>query len=383
MFHRIVSGGALAALLLVPATTHAAEAPTAQVAQASGVSAEWDALVKAAQKEGRVEVILAGRVAALLRKAFPAFEKEYGIKVSSFTGGISEQTQRVLAERRAGRYSFDVRIGGANAPLVELMPNNVLDRVDTVLTHPDVLDRSKWFQNTHHYSDPQAQYIFTWGASPSHVVTYNTKMVDPSEIKSYWDLLDPKWQGKIVAWSPATPGTVGTSAPMFLNPKIGQKWFERFANEMKPVLIRDTRQGAEWIALGRYPIGLFGMNTPAYQLEAEGFPIKGYLPHALAEGEMISASGGTLTVFDRPANPNAMKLFTNWFLTRDAQQLLVQAAETNDSLRIDIDNTVIAEPHRIQRDRNYMVVFTNPDYAAKQKEISDTLRRIMQDAGYQ
>ncbi len=374
--------GRLTAGFTATACAALALAMGAATAQAQN-SKEWDELVKAAQAEGRVQVVLAGRMALTLRKAFPEFEKKYNIRVGTDTGGGREQIARILAERKVGRFTMDVRIGGANSANAELIPNNALSPVDELLILPDVTDQSKWFQGKHTYSDVAGRYVFTWGVSPTHVVTFNTKMVKPEEIQSYWDLLDPKWKGKIVAWSPATPGTIGTSGPMFLNPKIGAEWFRRFATETGAVFVKDSRQGAEWVALGRYPIGLFGMNQIATKLAAEGFPIQGFLPHPLKEGEMLSSSGANLMVMDRAPNPNAAKLFTNWALSREAQQMFMAVSETTDSLRRDVDNSVIAPQYRMDRNGNYLISFENPEYAAKTKEIMDTLRRIMREAGHQ
>ena len=77
----------------------------------------------------------------------------------------------------------------------------------------------RWYQGKHHYTDPHGRFIFTWGASPAYVVAINTNLVKPEQIKSYWDLLDPKWKGKIVARSPARRGAAASSVPMLLNPK--------------------------------------------------------------------------------------------------------------------------------------------------------------------
>ena len=76
----------------------------------------------------------------------------------------------------------------------------------------------------------------------------------PEQIKSYWDILDPKWKGKIVARSPARRGAAASSVPMLLDPKIGKKWFERWANEMDVTIVRDSRQAVERLALGRFGI---------------------------------------------------------------------------------------------------------------------------------
>lgn len=386
MVRRIPWLVALAVVLVFSGSAHSEPSSTASSSvppQDPTASQSWEELVKAAQEEGQVELVLGGQMPLKLRKAMPAFEKKYGIKVNFHTGGGRALAARMLAERAAGRFTLDVRIGGANTALVQLLPNNALAPIDSLLVHPEVTAKSLWFNGRHYYVDPEGRYILAWGASPVHQFSYNTNLVDPADIKSYWDMLDPKWKGKIVSWSPAAQGTAATSVPMFLNPKIGEEWFRRWANEMDVTIVSDPRQGAEWVAMGRFPIGMFGLNTQADALDRQGFPIKGYLPHQMEEGNIISSSAANIMVMDKAPNPNAAKLFVNWALSREAQQLFVEVGETTDSLRSDIDDSVIAEQYRLYSDRDYIVAFAEPEYVNRQSEILSKMQNIMREAGYQ
>jgi iron(III) transport system substrate-binding protein len=371
MIRKLIASAAFGALLLLP--TAVAAAPN---------TPEWQALVKAAKAEGKVEVILSGQVPQRLRPAFAEFEKLYGVKVNFQTGAGSAHADRILAERKLGRFTLDVWLGGANTALVQLYPNKALARFDELLVDPEVTDASKWFQGKHHYTDPEGRYIFTWGASPTYNIAYNTKLVDPNEIKSYADLLNPKWKGKIVSWSPANQGTGASSVPMFMNPKIGEEWFRRWATEMNVTIVTDARQGAEWVAIGRFPIGMFGLNTQAESLKDQGFPIKDFLPHPMAEGEVLSSSAANLMVMDRAPNPNATKLFVNWALSKAGQTAFIKAAEKMDSLRTDTPKDFLEVQYRIQPNANYIVPFSDPVYIDKQDEMLARMKKIMQDAGF-
>lgn len=384
MMRELISRGVLAMLLLAPAAAYAMEeTPGAGATHAAAKpSAEWDALVKAAKAEGQVEVILSGQVPQRLRKGMPEFEKKYGIKVNFQSGGGSAHAQRILAERSIGRYTLDVWLGGANTALVQLLPNKALAPFPELLIDPDVKNTSKWYRGKHHYTDPEGRYIFAWGASPTYNIAYNTKLVDPNEIKSYADILNPKWKGKIVSWSPAAQGTGASSVPMFLNPKIGEQWFRHWANDMKVTIVTDSRQGAEWVALGRFAIGMFGLNTQAEALKDQGFPIRDYLPHPMAEGVVLSASAANLMAMANAPHPHAMQLFVNWALSQEAQALFVRLSEKTDSLRTDVPNDMIEPQYRIDPNVDYQVAFSDPVYIDKQDEILAKLRKIMQDAGY-
>jgi ABC-type Fe3+ transport system substrate-binding protein len=347
---------------------------------ARAASAEWDALVKAAQKEGAVEVILGGQMPRKLRTAMPAFTKKYGIKVNFQTGSSRKHSARIRAERKSGRYTADVWIGGANSALSLLLPNGVLRRLDTLLIDPDVKDPKKWYQGKLHWVDPQGQHILAWGASPSYTIAINTNLVKPGEIKSYWDILDPKWKGKIVARSPARRGAAASSVPMLLNPKIGKKWFERFATETGVTIVRDSRQAVEWLALGRFSIGMFGLGTPALEMQQQGFPVLSYLPHVLKEGETLSSSAANIMAVDKPPHPNAQKLFVNWVLSKDTQALFTRTGKTSDSLRMDVPEDTVAPQYRIRPDREYYVGFSDPSFINNQRKHLKTLRRIMKKA---
>ena len=185
-----------------------------------------------------------------------------------------------------------------------------------------------------------------------------------------------------MSWSPGDQGTAPNALSLYLNPKLGEDWFKRWATEMDVTIVKDARQGAEWVALGRFPIGMFGLSTQADIMAKQGFPIKGYLPHAMAEGEALVGSASNLMVMDKAPNPNAAKLFVNWALSREGQSLFIRYQESMDSLRRDVPNDVLEEPYRIDQNGDYLVTFTNPDYINRQGEMINHLRKIMQDAGY-
>jgi iron(III) transport system substrate-binding protein len=368
--------------LLSAATLATAVALTGSAfAAADGKGEEWDELVKAAQREGEVDVILYGGI-NLQDGAVQAFEKKYGIKVNYQTGSSRQHAERILAERRLGRYTVDAWIGGANTALTKLIPNGVLQPIAPLLVDPEVKDPSNWFQGEHHYTDPEGRYIYTWGAAPSNIVIYNTNMVNPDEIRSYWDLLDPKWKGKMVAMPPGRQGVGALSVPMVLHPKIGYEWFRRWANEMDVTIVEDSRQGAEWVALGRFPLGVFRFGEQALALEKQGLPIRSYLPHPMKEGEILTASADNLMAVDKAPHPNALKLFVNWALSREAQQLFIKVGERTDSLRTDVDSSVIEPQYRIQKNADYYIAFEDSEYINKQTEILNNLRNIMKEAGY-
>jgi hypothetical protein len=95
----------------------------------------------------------------------------------------------------------------------------------------------------------------TYGA-----INYNTKLVDPKEFKSYWDLLKPKWKGKIEARDirEAGPGA-GNTRFFYYHPELGPPFIKRLFGETDVTLFRDFRQGPDWLATGKFAICFFAM----------------------------------------------------------------------------------------------------------------------------
>ena len=254
--------------------------------------------------------------------------------------------------------------------LTELDPKR-LPNFTPELIAPGLYDQPYWFEDGKLWGVPMEMQ--------SLPCNYRTdKMSAPA---SWADLLDPKWKGKIVSWSPGQ-GAGASIVPMFLNPKVGEEWFRRWATEMNVTIVSDARQGAEWVALGRFPIGMFGLNTQAEALKDQGFPIMDYLPHPMAEGEVLWASAANLMVLDKAPNPNAAKLFVNWALSREGQSAIIKAAEKTDSLRVDVPNDVLEPQYRIDPKADYIVAFSNPEFITRQDEVLAKLKQIMSQAGY-
>ncbi|MEE8140308.1 MAG: hypothetical protein V3T66_05275, partial [Alphaproteobacteria bacterium] len=134
------------------------------------------------------------------------------------------------------------------------------------------------------------------------------------------------------------------------------------------------------LALGRYAIGMFGLNNAALQLRKQGFPVKSYLPQVLKEGEILSASAANLMAIDKAPHPNARNLFINWALSKEGQSIFIKTGERMDSLRVDVDHNLIAPQYRIRSDRKYYVAFSDKRYINNQKKILKKLKRIMKKA---
>jgi len=197
-------------------------------AAADSWKGEWEQTLGAAKKEGEIAFYGSNGY----EKVFEVFQKRYPeIKVNAVTGlRGSEYGQRVMTERRAGKYLVDLFIDGVVTPIQVYLKANILDPIRPNLMLPEVVDESKWWEGKHHYADPEARYIFIFqGNVHGGENAYNTKLVNPKEIKSYWDFLDPKWKGKIVAYDVNRVSNVAHSLRFLYNhPDLGPEFVRRF-----------------------------------------------------------------------------------------------------------------------------------------------------------
>ena len=296
---------------------------------------EWEKTLEAAKKEGQVVVYISGYDAIL-----PDFEKEFPeIKVVAVTGRGNQLGPRLLAERRAEKFLADVSSTGANPNYQQFHLAKALDPIKPALILPEVTDQTKWYLKKHQYSDPEGQHVFNYVGSATYgSIHYNTKLVDLKEFKSYWDLLTPKWRGKITIRDirEAGPGA-GNTRFFYYHADLGPAFIKKLFGEMDATLFRDFRQGPDWLATGKYAICFF---CDADTLKQQGLPVDTFGPRVFKEGGGLVQQFGTVALLNRAPHPNAAKVFINWLLSRNGQIALqkrtMNSESPADSLRIDI-----------------------------------------------
>jgi len=334
---------------------------TAHAAESRGAwQREWEKTLEAAKKEGQVVIYISGYEAVLRY-----FETEYpDIKLVSVTGRGSQLRERILTERRADKYLADVVSAGANLTYEQLYPAKVLAPIKPAFILPDVLDSLKWFEEKHHYADPEGEYVFVYVGSATYgALNYNTTVVNPKEFKSYWDILDSKWKGKIEARDIRQPGPGGGNMRFFYyHPQLGPSFIKRLFGEMDVTLFRDFRQGPDWLATGRYAICFF---CDVDVLKQQGLPVDTFGPRAFKEGGGLVQQFGTLALVNRAPHPNAAKVFINWLLSRRGQTALQVATAKGespaDSLRTDVAKDNVPFLNRRLDDVKYLDT-SKPDW---------------------
>ena len=230
-----------------------------------------------------------------------AFEKKYGVKVELWRSSSEKVLQRAITEFRAGRYSVDAF--ELNGPEIEAMWREGL------------LDR---------FYSPQAanmppQAIPKDGAYVADrfnffTIGYNTDLVKPADVpKSYEDLLDRKWVGKLgieasdTDWFGSMVHAMGEAK--------GMAFFRKLA-AMKPQMRTGHTLMAELVASGEIPLAVDIYNHNAERLKAKGAPID-WKPLAPTFGR----PNGVAVTKNAP-HPHAALLFVDYMLSLDGQKLL-------------------------------------------------------------
>ena len=155
----------------------------------------------------------------------------------SVTGRGTELTNRIMAERRAGKFIADVYSGETNSLFNTLYKGKALDRSSRFCFCPKLPTSPSGMATCISYADPEGKYIFAFIGSPSNAqLAYNTKMVDPKEFKSYADILHVKWKAKIVSLDPRDAGLGATMQFYYYSPEIGPEFMKKFFGGMDPVL---------------------------------------------------------------------------------------------------------------------------------------------------
>jgi iron(III) transport system substrate-binding protein len=168
------------------------------------------------------------------------------------------------------------------------------------------------------YYDPDGLHITTRILiSP---LGYNTSLVKKEEApKSFNDLLDPKWAGKLVKAHPAYSGTI-MNATFQTARELGWEYFEKLAKQ-RVLQVQSATDTPKKIALGERAVMVDGAGYLVIRYKEEGQPVEIVYPE---EGTPVAAAPSA--VFKAAPNPNAARLFQNWMHSREAQQLVVDWA---------------------------------------------------------
>ncbi len=320
-----------------PAASAAATAP----ASIAG-GAEWDALVAAAKREGKVTCAcppIPPIRELITREWNAAFQ---GIELDYAPATLPQFTSKVTAERAAGQYLQDIYFWGMALEVYQLGDTGAFDPIVPTLVLPEVKDEKVWGGWDKAFMDSAKKTVLGFYRVKTNDTKYNAGVLGDGAIKTHSDLTDPKLKGKIVWWDPRIGGG-GITAATVVYAELGEDKLKTIMVDQQPLFIQNgSNDIVERMVRGGYLVGVGAGDLTA--------PLKPYLDagvkidikDAELPGLPFESSGyGSVVLFNKAAHPNGAKVFLNWLLTKDLQAKLSKATSYN-SRRGDVPPVVPA-----------------------------------------
>lgn len=277
-----------------------------RVQAAPPASSVTPALIEAAKKEGKV-VWYTSVDLPLAEKVAKAFEAKYpGISVRVERTGAERVFQRVGQEYASNIHAVDVANSSDAAHFIVWKRDGLLEAYV-----PE--DVAKFYPPEHKDADGNYASFRVWAC----IIAYNTTLVKAEDApKSFADLLDPKWKGKIVKAHPSYSGTIMT-ATYQMQRDLGWSFFEKLAAQ-NVMQVQSSADPPKRLALGERAVMADGNEYNIFQLKESGRPVE---PIYATEGSPLIV--GPTGMFKAAPNPNAAKLFCSFSFTPEAQQLII------------------------------------------------------------
>jgi len=279
---------------------------TRVLAQAPAAESVTPALIDAAKKEGKV-VWYTSVDLPLAEKVAKAFEAKYpGIATRVERSGAERVFQRIGQEYSSNIHAVDVVNSSDAAHLIVWKRDGFLQPYV-----PE--DVAKFYPPEHKDADGQFASFRVWLS----VIGYNTTLVKAGDApKSFADLLDPKWVGKIVKAHPGYSGTIMT-ATYQMQRDLGWAFFEKLAKQ-RIMQVQSSADPPKKLALGERAVMADGNEYNIFQMKETGQPVE--VVYATEGSPLII---GPNAIFKAAPNPNAARLFQSFSFSPEAQQLII------------------------------------------------------------
>ena len=291
---------------------------------------EWETTVEASKKEGTLVVGIPAS-AELRKQAGSRFAEKFGIPTELLPARGPENVTRIISESKAGVKYFDILVAGGATPLA-MVKEGVSEPFEPFMTLPEVKEPKHWWGG-HIWEDNVSgnRQVYAFQCYSSETLWYNTNLVNLGEIRSYDDLLNPKWKGKIAFLDPRNPGSGQNNWGLLWKVK-GEDYLRKLAQQ-DLFVSQNQRQMAESLVKGKLAISI-GLSYYTFEpFTKAGLPVK---PLTIREGNDASNGSGVVAIVKNPPHPHATRVFVNWLLSREGQELYGRAM-LQGTRRLDVD----------------------------------------------
>jgi len=263
-------------------------------------------LIEAARKEAKV-VLYSAMDLPVGEKLGKAFEAQYpGIQMQIERSGSERLFQRIDQEFASNIRAADVVNSSDASHFITWKKNGWLAPFVTE-------DIAQHFLPE--YRDPDGMSATTRIYLSS--IAYNTNLVKPDDApKSFADLLDPKWAGKMVKGHPAYSGTIMTATFQVVR-EFGWDYYEKLSKQ-RVMQVQSSTDPPKKLALGERSVMADGNEYNVVLLKEAGQPVEPIYP---IEG--TPTVSGPTGIFATAPHPNAARLFQAWLHTRETQQFFI------------------------------------------------------------
>jgi iron(III) transport system substrate-binding protein len=260
-------------------------------------------LIDAAKKEGKI-VFYSSMDLPVGEKLGKAFEAAYpGISVQIERSGSERLFQRIDQEFASNIRAADIVNSADASHFIPWKKNGWL-----MPFVPE--DVARYFPEAYRDGDGMSVTSRVWLSS----IAYNTNLVKAEDApRSFADLLDPKWTGKMVKGHPAYSGTIMTATFQLVR-ELGWEYFERLAKQ-RVMQVQSSTDPPKKLSLGERGVMADGNEYGIVLLKEAGQPVEPIYP---AEG--TPTISGPTGIFASAPHPNAARLFQAWLHTRETQQ---------------------------------------------------------------
>jgi iron(III) transport system substrate-binding protein len=300
-------------------------------------------LIAGAKKEGKL-VVYASATAPQLQMYFAVFNKRYPfIKTEYFRTGKQKLVSKILFEEQAKQRIADV----IHTSVIE---TSILKRRGVLSKYVPLEAAALPSQ----YKDPEG--FWTSAYASGTLLGYNSKQVKRAEApKNYDELLNPRWKNAIAIDSNKIEWFA-----MLLKLK-GRAYMEKLA-ALNPTIRDGNTLVLQLLAAGEFPV-----SAGVYEYSIEDLKTKG-APVDWVGLEPVITYTVASSLPSQPNNPNSAKLFIEWLLSKEGQEVINQYG------RVPIRDDVESKYGKILK--QHKLLMTDIDLGQKEAEINDTFRKL-------